>query len=42
MLLRSVTNGIKSLLRPDKRNAEIEAEVRSFSSRPWNTRCGKE
>ncbi|MGC1294615.1 MAG: ABC transporter permease [Alloacidobacterium sp.] len=30
MLLRSVTNGIKSLLRPDKRNAEIEAEVLSF------------
>ncbi len=30
MLLRSVLTGIKSLLRPGKRNAEIEADVRSF------------
>ena len=30
MLFRSVFNGIKSLLRPARRNAEIEADVRSF------------
>src|SRR6202453_4621090 len=30
MLFRSILDGIKSLLRPDKRNAEIEADVRSF------------
>jgi predicted permease len=30
MLFRSILNGIKSLLHPDKRNAEIEADVRSF------------
>jgi predicted permease len=30
VLLRSVFSGIKSLLRPAKRNAEIEADVRSF------------
>jgi MacB-like periplasmic core domain len=30
MLFRSVSLGIKSLFRPAKRNAEIEAEVRSF------------
>jgi predicted permease len=30
MLFRSIFSGIKSLLRPDRRNAEIEAEVRSF------------
>jgi predicted permease len=30
MLIRSVSSGIKSLFRPGKRNAEIEAEVRSF------------
>lgn len=30
MLLRSVCKGIKSLLNASERNAEIEAEVRSF------------
>jgi predicted permease len=30
MLFRSVSSGIKSLLLPAKRNAEIEADVRSF------------
>ncbi len=30
MLFRSIFSGIKSLLRPDRRNAEIEADVRSF------------
>lgn len=30
MLLRSIFSGIKSLLRPGRRNAEIEADVRSF------------
>jgi predicted permease len=30
MLLRSISRGIKSLFRPGKRNAEIEADVHSF------------
>jgi predicted permease len=30
MLFRSVSSGIKSLFRPARRNAEIEADVRSF------------
>ena len=30
MLFRSVFSGIKSLFRPSQRNAEIEADLRSF------------
>jgi hypothetical protein len=42
MLLRSVVKGIKPLLNASERNAEIEAEVRSFLNRQWSTGCGME